>query len=249
MTHANTLPERRDPANEAPEAAGGGPRAIVHAHPRWPWILGGLAFAVLVGAAYAIATRALVPDWDQGLIGERTFMRWIDHDLPKPLDLLFLTVPWTATNITIAPIVYLAAIWLWRRGRRDLAAHLAVVQTGSFALNVAMKHLFTRARPELWPHRGQYAMASFPSGHAIATFSVLWTIAILLHRERGWRWPFWVVGVVSAITLWSRLYLGVHWPTDVAAGGIVGLIWLGATMAGFPRRIAAQRTAPGASRD
>ena len=213
-----------------------GPGAVVSARPRWRWVLGGLVAALAIGAAYAVATRALVPDWDRGLLGERTFMRWIDHDLPAPLDLIFLVVPWTATNITVAPVVYLAALWLLRRGRRDLALHLAVVQTGSFGLNVAMKHLFTRARPELWPHRGQYAMASFPSGHAIATFSVLWTIAVLVHRERGWRWPYAAVGAISIITLWSRLYLGVHWPTDVVAGGIVGLIWLGATMAGFARQ-------------
>ena len=202
---------------------------------RW-WIVGGgFVAAVLVGMAYALAVKA-TGDWHQGLAWERDLMARVDYTLPRWLDILFLTIPWTATNITLAPFTYGAALWLGRRKRWDLALHVAVVQTGSFALNFAMKFLFDRARPELWEKRGQFSWASYPSGHAIASVAVLFTVAYLLEREKGWKWPYVVLGVMAVITIWSRLYLGVHWPTDVIGGGLMGIVWLGATLAGFARR-------------
>jgi undecaprenyl-diphosphatase len=202
---------------------------------RW-WIVGGgFVAAVLSGLVYAMAVKA-TGDWHQGLPWERDMMARVDYTLPRWLDLLFLTVPWTATNITLAPFTYGAAVWLGKRKRWDLALHITVVQTGSFALNFAMKFLFDRARPELWEKRGQFSWASYPSGHAIASIAVLFTVAYLLEREKGWKWPYAVLGLMAVITMWSRLYLGVHWPTDVIGGGLMGAVWLGATMVGFARR-------------
>lgn len=60
----------------------------------------------------------------------------------------------------------------------------------------------------------------------VASISVLLTFARLLHRERGWRWPYPVVGLITIVSLYSRLYLGVHWPTDVIAGLAMGILWL-----------------------
>ena len=201
---------------------------------RWWLLLGGFVAALAVGAAYAMAMR-VTGDWNQGLGWERWIMHRVDHTLPHWIDVLFLTLPWAATNITLAPFTYLAAALLARRGRWDLAWHIAIVQTGSFALNFAMKFLFGRARPDLWEKRGQYSWASYPSGHAIASFAVLFTVAYLLDREKGWKWPWAVLGFVSVITIWSRLYLGVHWPSDVIGGGIMGVIWLGTSMAAVSR--------------
>jgi undecaprenyl-diphosphatase len=202
---------------------------------RW-WIVGGgFVAAVLSGMLYAIAVKS-TGDWHQGLAWERAMMARVDYTLPPWLDILFLTIPWTATNITLAPFTYGAALWLGKRGRWDLALHVSVVQTGSFALNFAMKFLFDRARPDLWEKRGQFSWASYPSGHAIASVAVLFTVAYLLDREKCWKWPYAALGVMAVITLWSRLYLGVHWPTDVIGGGIMGIVWLGATLAGFARR-------------
>jgi undecaprenyl-diphosphatase len=68
----------------------------------------------------------------------------------------------------------------------------------------------------------------------VASIATLFTVAIVLHRERGWRWPFAVASAILLISLYSRLYLGVHWPTDVIAGLVMGVVWLGATLAAFP---------------
>ena len=201
--------------------------------PRWGWVIGGFLAALAIGMLYAYLVRAS-GDWNAGLPWERGLMLRLDTRLPRPLDLIMLTVPWTATNITLAPLIIVVAAWLhFRTHRTDIAVYLLVVQFGCFALNFLLKFAFDRERPALWEKRGQFSFASFPSGHAISTTALLVTIAVILHRERGWRWPYWLVATISIVTLWSRLYLGVHWPTDVIAGGVVGLVWLGATLVAF----------------
>ena len=199
------------------------------------WIVGGYVGALLVGILFAQLMRR-TGNWDQGLPWERTFMLDTHVKLPHVLDAVLLSLPWLGTNITLLPLVFVVSIWLaMKRKRPDLAAHLIIVQLGSFTLNAVLKGIFDRPRPDLFELRGQHAWAAFPSGHAIASVSVLLTIAMLLRRERGWRWPMRVAVVLLLVSLYSRLYLGVHWPTDIVGGVLVGLVWLGATYTAFHR--------------
>jgi undecaprenyl-diphosphatase len=197
------------------------------------WSLAGFAAAFLVGVGYALALRAS-GNWTEGLGWERSLLLEFHRPVPRALDHVMLLLPWLGTNLTLMPILIAVAFWLWRRrGRLDLAVQLVVVQVGSLLLNAFLKDLFDRPRPALWPMRGQYQWAAFPSGHAIVGISVMFTVAILLHRERGWRWPFGAATLLLAVNLFSRLYLGVHWPTDVLGGVVIGCVWLLATMHGF----------------
>lgn len=59
------------------------------------------------------------------------------------------------------------------------------------------------------------------------------TAAWLLHRRTGATWPLWLAGVFWLLVIYSRLYLSVHWPSDVIAGIVVGAIWLLASMSAF----------------
>ena len=213
----------------------------------WSWVIGGYVGALLVGILFAQAMR-LTGNWDQGLDWERAFLLLTHVRLPEAIDTLFLVLPWLGTNITLIPLIAAFSLWLFvRRKRRDLALHLITVQLGSFTLNAVLKSIFDRPRPDLFEPRGQHAWAAFPSGHAIASVSVLLTVALLLRRERGWRWPMRVAIALLLFSLYSRLYLGVHWPTDILGGVLVGLVWLAATYTAF-RGPAAPESTPGAGR-
>jgi membrane-associated phospholipid phosphatase len=211
------------------------------------WIVGGYVAALLIGMVFAYLLRE-TGNWDQGLAWEREFMLRTHVRFPHAVDALLIALPWLGTNITLIPLVAAVSVWLIvKRHRPDLAVHLIIVQLGSFTLNFVLKEIFDRPRPDLFELRGQHAWAAFPSGHAIASVSVLLTAAILLRREHGWRWPLPLAIALLLISLYSRLYLGVHWPTDIVGGVLIGLVWLGATLAAFRGPAVPQRE-PGADR-
>jgi membrane-associated phospholipid phosphatase len=195
---------------------------------------------LLVGILFAEVMQR-TGNWDQGLAWERNFLVRTHVKFSEAIDALFLVLPWLTTNITLIPIVAGVSWWLVKRKRPDLAAHLIVVLLGSFTLNFVLKDIFDRPRPDLFELRGQHAWAAFPSGHAIASISVLFTAAILLRRERGWQWPLPVAGLLTVFGLYSRLYLGVHWPTDLLGGILIGLVWLGMTYLAFTPDVRASK--------
>jgi len=193
----------------------------------------GLLLSSGVGALYALRLQAS-GDWRTGLPWERALMLSIDRTVPVAFDWLMVGLPWLGTNVTLLPIIALVSLWLWRqKGRGELALQLLIVSLGSLIMNAALKDAFGRPRPDLWEHRGQYAWSSYPSGHAIVCASVFFTLALMLFRERRWRWPLAAAAVLMLVILYSRLYLGVHWPTDLVGGLLVGLIWLAATEYAF----------------
>nr|WP_200892460.1 phosphatase PAP2 family protein [Aliterella atlantica] len=120
------------------------------------------------------------------------------------------------------------AIWLLRQKQRSEATTLAIAAIGAIALNVLLKHLFSRARPMLWERIVDVGQYSFPSGHAMVSMVIYGFIGYLL-ATRYRRQRVWIVSLIVLLILaigFSRMYLGVHWPTDVAAGYAAGLVWL-----------------------
>lgn len=194
------------------------------------------AGAWAVGILYGWIIRAS-STWDEGTAWERAMLRWLHAStVPGWLDTVILHLPLTGTNLTILPLTVLVGWWLWKRKRHGIIAlQLFVVNVGSLSLNPTMKYLLGRDRPDLYPRRGMYNWASYPSGHAIVTIAFYFTIALLLYRTRGWRWPF-VAGVlVFLLNSYSRLYLSVHWPTDLVGGMLIGVVWLVGTWRAFAR--------------
>ena len=189
-----------------------------------------------VGIAYGALIRA-TSTWHEGSAWERNMLRWFhDWTLPPWLDAVVLQIPLTGTNLTILPLTLAMGWWLWKRKHLGIIAlQLLVVTTGSLSLNPTMKYLLGRDRPDLFPRRGMYNWASYPSGHAILTVAVYMTVALLLYRTRRWRWPFLVAVAVFLANSYSRLYLAVHWPTDLVGGLLIGIVWLIGTWRAFAR--------------
>lgn len=113
--------------------------------------------------------------------------------------------------------------------KRRSAVFLLAAVAGGLVLSFGLKSGFDRPRPDLVPHGSYVYTTSFPSGHAMmsaVTFLTLGTVLAQSQRRR--RLKVYLIVLALMITLavgFSRVYLGVHWPTDVLAGWAVGASW------------------------
>jgi membrane-associated phospholipid phosphatase len=118
-----------------------------------------------------------------------------------------------------------AAVLAWR-GRRRAALWLLVPVLSHPLLVEAIKQVVRRPRPPVADRLEAISSWSFPSSHSAGTMMTAAALALLA----GGRWPAWMLAVVVAGMIgWSRLALGVHWPSDVLAGWGLGLAWAGLT--------------------
>ena len=132
------------------------------------------------------------------------------------------------TGILVMLTVFVSALLFLQGNRRSMALVLAAIGSG-FLANQLMKFGFERPRPELVPHGSYVYTSSFPSGHAMMSAVTYLTLAILVARvqERPSVRAF-LIGVACFLTVIigvSRVYLGVHWPSDVLAGWTAGAAW------------------------
>jgi membrane-associated phospholipid phosphatase len=135
---------------------------------------------------------------------------------------IMLAASWIGDTVgRIAVIIAAVALLLWR-GRRSGAQWLALVMAGGTLLNLGLKQLFAAPRPDLLPHLDIVHSYSFPSGHAAGNMMLFGALAMLAGR-----WGSYVLaGLLIALIGISRVWLGVHWPSDVLAGWMEGLGWL-----------------------
>jgi undecaprenyl-diphosphatase len=144
----------------------------------------------------------------------------------------------------LTPLGLLAAAVFLARGWRRGALLVIVTLAGAWLLDMGLKLFFARARPEpfydYYPAPSSY---SFPSGHALFSVCFFGGLAVLLtHRIRGriTQVAMWLVAVIIILLIGSsRVYLGVHYPTDVVGGYAVGLAWV--TAMAFGDRLAERR--------
>lgn len=128
------------------------------------------------------------------------------------------------TLITLAVEGYLLLL-----RKRRAALFLAAAVLGAVLLSILLKDVFARPRPEVVPHLVRVFSASFPSGHSMLSAAVYLTLGAMLTRLQSSLLikayiQLWALVLASLVGL-SRVYLGVHWPTDVLAGWAAGAAW------------------------
>lgn len=129
-----------------------------------------------------------------------------------------------------AALVVGMAAWHLGRGERGPALVWIGVGLTTLVLLQGLKPLVARPRPDLWPRLttwppiAGYGDFSFPSGHAMASAAFYPLLAAEIARSRQARGRLWCAGAASLAFFvgFGRLYLGVHWPTDVLAGWVLG---------------------------
>jgi undecaprenyl-diphosphatase len=123
--------------------------------------------------------------------------------------------------LTAGAIISFASRRKWRR-----AAMLVVAVGGASALNLILKGIFARTRPDLWQHIVTENSYSFPSGHAMASMGLAAGLVVALWNT-SYRRVALIAGSAYVIVIaFTRLYLGVHFPTDIIAGWLVSIAWV-----------------------
>lgn len=134
--------------------------------------------------------------------------------------LAIIGLPWTG----IAILGAIALILLLQKRWRSLA-YLLTASVGSIIINRTAKELMHRVRPQLWQSIAPESSFAFPSAHAMTSITLV-AILVFLTWASSWRWLVLIFGSLYVIAIaWCRLYLGVHFPSDILAGWMVALGW------------------------
>ncbi len=185
------------------------------------WTFSAVAGKIRNGNSRGFDSAILLALRDPKNLADPLGPRWVEE---MGRDITALGGVAALTLLVVAVVGYLL---LDRKPRA--AAFLTVAVIGAAVLSSALKDLFERPRPDLVPHLSYVTSSSFPSGHSMLSASVYLTLGALLARqERTLILKAYFLIVALALTFLvgaSRVYVGVHWPTDVVGGWAAGSAW------------------------
>ena len=198
-------------------------------------LLLGMALLAAIGLWLFIAVAEEVSEGETGALDRAILLAMRDPANlqqavgPAWLDQAARDITALGSTSVLSLLVILVVLFLWLLGRRGMALYVLLSTSLGTGLSFLLKALFQRPRPDLFPHGDTVLTTSFPSGHAMISTLVYLTLGVLLARlltER--RLEIFVVSSAMLVALLvglSRVYLGVHWPTDVLAGWAGGASW------------------------
>jgi undecaprenyl-diphosphatase len=132
-------------------------------------------------------------------------------------------------STVLALMIFVVAGYLFLQKKYHAMWVTLICTTGGLAVSLVLKRIFSRPRPTEVPHLSETMTSSFPSGHSMLSAVVYLTLGMLLTRVvAGRASKIYFLGIAMVITFLvgvSRVYLGVHYPTDVMAGWMAGFVW------------------------
>jgi membrane-associated phospholipid phosphatase len=208
--------DQRSDGDRAPRRWGGAPRT---ANRR-----AAVAVVLCALAGFAVLTIVVlgfgVDGWD------RAALRAVEHLHGRSLTRAIKVATAFGTPAVVAPLTLVVAVaaLLMHRPRAAALDVLAVV--GADLLQLGLKPLFDRPRPTVFPRLEQIGNAAYPSGHAIVS-AALAIVVVTICWRRPWRTAAACLAVAYVLAVgFSRIYLGVHYPSDVLAGWLLAAAWV-----------------------
>lgn len=212
---------------------------------------GSVGIFLLVGAVVAIGATLGFAEIAELVFagGTQTFdvaiLQWFHAHQTPAFTAIMVEMTYLGTGTVVMMIVVVVALFLWHTEHKHSARLLLAATAGNILLNGVLKLLYHRARPTLFVWGTTAVSSSFPSGHAMSATVVYGTVAYLVMRLQKHHWSrvLTLAGAVLLILLIcvTRLYLGVHYPSDVIAGIVVGLAWAAFCMATLEASLALAR--------
>jgi membrane-associated phospholipid phosphatase len=157
---------------------------------------------------------------------DETVLRAINGFSSPVLDAVFIFVTNMGGFVFASLATASLAGFFAYKSKRYAALFLTAVVGGAALISFTLKLMFERARPDLWQQLVIEQSFSFPSGHATASAALALGLSVILWDTK-WRAPaLWLAGIYIIAVGFSRLYLGVHYPTDILAGWLMSLAWI-----------------------
>jgi undecaprenyl-diphosphatase len=199
---------------------------------RFTWIA---AAILLIGALSFLWTAEEVMEGDTLRLDQRILMAMrVPGDPSQPIGPEWVEESFRdftgVGGVAVLGLLTAATLgYLWLQGMRRAALYVLLAIGGGLLVSLALKAGFHRPRPDLISHGSMVYTASFPSGHSMLSAIVYLTggaMLALVHRRRAVRLYILGCAVLATVLVGvSRVYLGVHWPTDVVAGWAGGAAW------------------------
>ena len=211
-------------------------------------------FLVAGAVIAAVATMGFAKLAKQVLAGSTqafdvAVLQWLHAHQSPTLTKLMVEMTYLGTGTVVFTMVGVVALFLWHTEHKHSARLLLAATVGNILLNWTLKVVYHRTRPSVFEWETTAVSSSFPSGHAMSATVVYGTVAYLVMRLQKHRWSRVLTFLAATFLIFficlTRLYLGVHYPSDVIGGIIVGLAWAAFCMATLEASLAlGRRRAP-----
>ena len=195
----------------------------------------GLLFSVAAASAFGVLLDQVIEGDTQSTIDGPVERFFVEHRDPA-LTTVMRIITQFGGGIVVASVLGAAAVVAYMRTRSPRwAAFFSATLVGALALDDVVKFLVGRPRPTT-SQLVEVSGSAFPSGHASAAAAMCAALAYALTRRSGWRRAVWIWAAalaVASLVAVSRVYLGVHWLTDVGGGMVLGVFWVAFTSSGL----------------